>query len=99
MQNNAIANYSCWISHNRQMIPLNNSWLCVSNGEAPSPPVTPHSSAAVCCVSYVIAFALCYGALFFTGTYQLDKCAIIQTLKWLSTISVPFFEQLDALGG
>lgn len=42
----------------------NNSWVCFSNGEAPSAPVTPRSSAAGGHASHVLAPALCPGAAF-----------------------------------
>lgn len=47
------------------MIPFgNNSWLCFSNAEAPSPPVTARSSAAVSRTSRVIALTRLLSRLF-----------------------------------
>lgn len=68
--NNAMASYSCCIyCINKPMIAFrNNSWLCFSNAEAPSPPVAPCSSAAVSHTSHVTTLTRCCSARFSSST-------------------------------
>ena len=67
--------------------PLEITAGCVfSNGEAPSPPVIPCSSAAVS-HAYHVNCSLLIVCYFFTSTYQLHKCIVMQTLRELRSES------------